>query len=54
MENALREYTVYFSDGTSYNSKTTTTIPSKGKIFMKIKAHEKQTIYVSVQVLEEG
>jgi hypothetical protein len=42
------EYTVYFSDGTSYNSKTTTTIPSKGKIFMKIKAHEKQTIYVSV------
>ena len=42
------EHTVYFSDGTSYNSKTTTTIPSKGKIFMKIKAHEKQTIYVTV------
>ena len=42
------DYTVIFNDGTSYHGDPDRIIPNKVGKFWKIRAHSKQTVYVTV------
>jgi len=43
------DYTIYFSDGTSYKGGPDTPIPvKKGNVFVRVKANSAQTVYISV------
>lgn len=42
------DYTIIFSDGTAYPGHPDTRIPEKQNVFWKIKAHSKQTVYVTI------
>ncbi len=42
------DYTVFFTDGTSYKGNPNTPFPLKGKVFFKVRAHSAQTVYITV------
>jgi hypothetical protein len=42
------DYTIIFSDGTSYPGGPSTVIPEKKNLFWKVRAHSQQTLYVTI------
>lgn len=42
------DYTIIFSDGTSYPGGSYTRIPEKNNVFWKVRAHSKQRVYVTI------